>query len=301
MPTPKFRGAFPSPPQKVFACTAHRTTAIPPSFGIVPPTLQMWGNSQYGDCVSAEEASSKAMFSVMCGLPELLISDADLIAFARKHGFLNGANLTDVMDVMISVGLTTSAGVTWKDGPYTGVDWTDFANLGSAILQGPVKIAISAGQVETAVNRGNDKNGWYLLNARKNLMSDHCVGLWGFGPANDLFEIMKVPLPSAVTPSTPGAILETWQTAGFIDMQSLAGICTEAWLRGPTTIGQSPVPTPTPVPPGPTPGPSPVEPMIGSVQIGIYQVNWSATINDPVPPLDHPTFHDALEGPPQYA
>ena len=71
---PFLTGAFPSPKHKAFAAPAFkRTTAIPDAWGVIPPQLDIWGNSTWGDCVSAEEAAAKAMFSVMCGLPEVFI------------------------------------------------------------------------------------------------------------------------------------------------------------------------------------------------------------------------------------
>jgi hypothetical protein len=47
----------------------------------------------------------------------------------------------------------------------------------------------------------------------------------------------------------------------------------------------SPFPSPTPPsPPGPTPTPAPTPGTLsGTYQLGVYQVNWTATINDPPP------------------
>ena len=42
----------------------------PAQFAYVPKQLSMWGNDQYGDCVSAEEAFAKACYS-----PEIFIDD----------------------------------------------------------------------------------------------------------------------------------------------------------------------------------------------------------------------------------
>ena len=50
----------------------------------------------------------------------------------------------------------------------------------------------------------------------------------------------------------------------------------------PTSPFPAPAPTPTPPPPGPTPTPTP-DTLNGTYQLGIYQVNWTATINDPPP------------------
>ena len=46
----------------------------------------------------------------------------------------------------------------------------------------------------------------------------------------------------------------------------------------------APAPTPTPTPPQPTPiPPSPDYPMSGSYQFGIYKIDWTASVNDPIP------------------
>lgn len=59
-------GAFPSPKHKAFAVPSFKPiTTIPASWGVVPPQLDIWGNSTWGDCVSAEEAAAKCS-SLLC-------------------------------------------------------------------------------------------------------------------------------------------------------------------------------------------------------------------------------------------
>jgi len=283
------RGAFPSPKWKAFAAPACRAIAgIPAAFSVIPPTLNTWGNTTYGDCVSAEEGAKLAQYSVMCGLSEVLCPDAILVAWARKHGFLNGANLTDVMDAMISDGIAIN-GITYKDGPYQSVDWTNDAVLSSAIFTGPVKIAVAASQLEDVVT---DSNGWWGTQFKKDHNSDHCVNLCGFGSASAVADIVKTSPPSGFNNSSRCYLLFTWGTIGVIDQASMEAITDEAWLRSPSTVGEGPAPTPSPIPPTPpTPPvppvpPSPSYPMSGVYQVGVYQVNWAATLNDPPPPAD---------------
>lgn len=245
------RGALRSPSHKAFAAPRHVASVIPASFGIVPGALQMWGNGTYGDCVSAEEAASKAAFSVFRGAPELLIPDATLVAWARQHGYLNGANLTDVMDTMISTGITVN-GVTYKDGPYQSVDWTDDAVLSSAIYQGPVKIAVAANQVENS--GAGQRNGWIGSGWRRDQNTDHCVALWGFGTARELAGLLGTTLDGRIDPSARSYLMYTWSTIGIVERQSMINVTDEAWLRGPTTV-PDPVPAPTP-PPNPSPTPN---------------------------------------------
>lgn len=259
-----FTGALPSPPHKAFAVPSHRASAVPPLYGIIPSKLDIWGNSTYGDCCSAEEAWALAFYSLAAGLPETFVSANDVVAFARAHRYLNGAALTDVMDTMASAGMQ-SGSTTYHDGPYQSVDWTDDTVLSSAIYQGPVKIGVAAGQLQNVVQ---GQNGWFATTFRKSRAIDHCVGLGGFGTIGDLAELMKVPVPNGVIASGRGYLMFTWGTVGIISQSSMEAITAEAWLRTPTTVGVGPVPpdpgpqpSPTPNPtPGPTPGPTPTPP-----------------------------------------
>jgi hypothetical protein len=209
----------------------------------------MWGNSQYGDCVSAEEAAAKAQFSLMNGgTTELFVAEKDVIAWASAHGFLNGAMLTDVMDVMAKTGLPAN-GKLWDDGPYQSVDWTNDAVLSSAIYQGPVKIGVAAGQLENVVT---NTNGWIATGFRRDENIDHCVNLCGYGTLAQLATALKVTLPGNVDPTVRGYLLFTWDTIGIIDQASMVAITGEAWLRTPTTT-ESPNPPTPPTPPHPHP------------------------------------------------
>ena len=252
------RGAIASDRSKLMAAPRFKAQAVPSFFGVIPPQLSMWGNAQFGCCVSSESAAAKAIFSLMNGgTQEVFIAEATLISWARSHGFLNGAQLTDVMDAMISDGIT-SGGNTYKDGPYQAVDWTNDAVLSSAIYTGPVKIGVAAGQLENAVG---DSNGWILTGARRDQNIDHAVCLCGFGSAADLCKLLGVSVPVSLSPTTRGYLLFTWSTIGFIDRNSMLAITGEAWLRNPTTVGQNPTPTPVPPPTPPTPTPPPTPPV----------------------------------------
>lgn len=244
------RGATRSPRHKIAAAHPHIPIKdIPLSYFIVPKTLQMWGNATYGDCVSAEEAANLALNSVKLGLSELLITDNEVIQWARQGHFLNGANLTDVMDAMIQSGLVGPDNKTYNDAPnYKSVDWTNATVLQSAIFQNPVKIAVAANQLENAVNSTNGQTGWFLTGGYRDQNTDHCVNLNGYGTAADFAKAFNVSIPSNVSPNTPGYALFTWQTIGFIDVQTMVGFTDEAWVRQ-VSPQFPPSPTPVPVPP----------------------------------------------------
>lgn len=230
--------------------------AAPAQFSVPPPVLRMWGNNQYGCCVSSEEAFALSTWTYYCTKTQVCPSDAEVIAFARKYGYLNGAWLTEVMDTMQQYGMDVG-GKNYRVGPYSSVNYTNPTTLQTAIYAGPVNIAIDADALPSGA--GN-KNGWYATKGY-NRSTNHCVGLSGYGPASYLYQTLNMPVPTGLDPATPGYLLFTWSTLGFVTQDWLNSTCTEAWVRVPTTVGFSP-PTPTPDPgptpnPDPTPGPNP--------------------------------------------
>ncbi len=255
------RGARPTPRHKLLAATPHVFKAPPPQFAYVPNKLDMWGNDRFGDCVSAEEAFAKACYST-----EIFIDANIVTTWASKNGFLNGANLTDVMDVMKSNGFKVGS-QQYNDGGYSGVDYSNESILQSAIAQGPVKIAIDANALPSGA--GNNQ-GWYATGGSPGQFgnTDHCVALCGYGPTAWLFQQLNVPMPAGLPSS--GYLLYTWSTIGFVDHAWIMSTVTEAWVRNPTTVGNPPLtpptPPPLPPPPGPGPGPTPI-PVVGSVVV----------------------------------
>ena len=51
--------------------------------------------------------------------------------------------------------------ITYDDGPYFSVNWTNSATLESAIWNGPVKIGVAADQLETAWHSTGGHSGWF--------------------------------------------------------------------------------------------------------------------------------------------
>lgn len=269
----KLRGARPTPRHKLAAAAPHKIRGITPSQVIVVPTfLEAWLNDQYGDCVSAEEAFAKAAYAVMNGLPETKITDTTLMAFCQKYDLLNGANLPPVMDLMASDGFHQD-GVTYTDGPYHALDYSDEAVLQNAISIGPVKIGIDANALPSGA--GNS-NGWYASGGSPGQFNneDHCTALCGYGPSAALFQALGVAVPTGFPAN--GYLHYTWGTIGVVDHDWIMSTVGEAWLRSPTTPGVGPTPQPPPpacppgqhwdmvanacVPDGPTPPPPPPPP-----------------------------------------
>jgi hypothetical protein len=174
------RGAIPSPRSALAAATPHTPVlAAPPNFITVPAQISMWGNYYNGDCVTAEEAFAKA-----CNDPEIFVPEADAISWATRHGVLNGAGLTQVMQWMQTDGFS-GGNLIYDDGPYFSVDWTNSAILQSAISQGPVKIGVAGDQLSntwhgTNGNNPNGNLGWFAVGYNADSNEDHCPSLCGY-------------------------------------------------------------------------------------------------------------------------
>ena len=206
--------------------------ATPTQLLWLPIQLSMWHNDVDGDCVTAEEAFAKA-----CHKPEIFISDATVLAWATAGGFLDGAELTDVMNAMQTGGFVQD-GVTYDDGPYTSVDWTNVPLLQNALAQGPVKIGVAADQLENAVPNP-PANGWIATGFTADDNEDHCVSLCGFGTIDWLASQLGATVPSGVDGTQPAYGLFTWNSIGIIDVESMVAITAEAWLRNPTTVAKT--------------------------------------------------------------
>lgn len=291
MATTFARGAKPSSRGKLLGSTPYHATTAPVQFAVVPKQISFWDNNKDGCCVTTEEAYAIACYSTMLGLPELFVPDAEVVRWAKKYGFLNGANLTEVMDVMQKDGLNVS-GFNCKNGSHLGVNYTKENILQSAISTGPVKIAIDADALPSGA--GNEM-GWYSVSSTHFGNTDHCVSLSGYGSAQYLYSQLGLSVPSGLAASTLGYLLFTWNSIGFVTHGWLLGTCVEAWIRDPTTMGlvTPPLPPLPPLPPSPPPTPNPgplvvtgtaTGKLVGTVKItkglsaGTYPVTVSGTL-----------------------
>jgi|SRR5690348_1738848 len=224
------RGAFPSPRHRLAAAMPHAIAGpTPPHILYKPAKLSFWLNNQFGDCVTAEEAFAKA-----CHHSEIFISDAEVKKWAEHNKVLNGANLVEVLDWMMTKGFH-QGGRTYDDGPHSTVDWTSTAILQNAIAHGPVKIGVAADQLQAAVPNP-PTNGWFATGFRQDDKEDHCVSLCGYGSFSWLAGQLGVHVPPGTDGTTPGYGLFTWDSIGIIDHPSMVNITQEAWLRNPVTV-----------------------------------------------------------------
>lgn len=229
MPATMKRGAIPSPRHLLAAATPFQRVGVnPPNFLLAPPQLSFWGNDQYGDCVTAEEAFAKACYS-----PEIFLPTSEVVGWATAHGYLNGAYLTAVLTTMQGDGFEES-NCTYDDGSYAAVNWMNPSILQNAIAQGPVKIGVAADQLDGVVTPG--RNGWFALGFTADPNEDHCVSLCGYGSLQWLAQQFGVQVPAGADPAAPGYAMFTWNSIGIIDVPSMQAITAEAWLRTPTTV-----------------------------------------------------------------
>ena len=233
------RGARQSPRSKLAAARPHVSSGQASNNYIrLPKELSFWGNYNYGDCVTAEEAFAKA-----CHDPEFFLTQDTAIGWATEYGYLNGANLSDVLETMQNKGFIQNDR-RYNDGSIYSVDWTNAAILTDAIYQGPVKIGVAADQLETVWHKYNDPrpspaNGWFATGFTKDTNEDHCVSLCGYGSIAWLAGQLGVQAPEGVDGAQPGYALFTWSTVGIIDVPSLLNITEEAWLRIPDDAGSA--------------------------------------------------------------
>lgn len=228
------RGAIPSPRSVLAAAVPHHALiGAPPNFIMKPQRISMWGNDVHGDCVTAEEAFAKA-----CNYPEIFIPDNEVIAWATRHGVLDGAYLMQVMTWMQNDGFAEGA-LVYDDGPYFSVNWADSGSLQSAISHGPVKIGVAADQIENAWHTTGGRSGWFATGFHGDNNEDHCVSLCGYGTISWLAQHLQVSVPAGIDGTKPGYAMFTWNSIGIIDASSLLAVTHEAWLRQPTTVTKS--------------------------------------------------------------
>ncbi len=233
------RGAIPSSRHELAAATPYVQNAaavVPSSFLAWPVGLSYWGNNEYGDCVSAEEAFAKATAK-----PQVLISEDTVIAWATKNDYLNGAVLTSVMTTLQTQGLANS-GQIYCNGPYQSVDWSKDVVLQSAIYSnGPVKLGVGAEAFQDNANGAVTPGecGWTMYNYPTGESEDHCVSLCGYGTLAELtalFQQRGVTVHAAAgMPTGLCYAMFTWNSVGIIDRQSMLNMTGEAWVRSPVT------------------------------------------------------------------
>ena len=248
------RGLVKSTPErrlKVAKAPKIRDLAAPENFITICTAYNIDGNDQYGICVSAEESNHFRAWSTAMGYPMVVIPTANVISWARRYGYLNGAMLPDVMDELKINGMTDAKGVVYKLKDYFSVDYTSQDAVKTGIFQyKTLNIAIDAGCLDAGFS---STNGWTVIKAVRGSSLNHCVGLHGYGSLAWLCSQFKVAVPSGVDSTQFCVVLYTWGSVGIVSWPALQAMMpdSEAYGREPGAVAS--VPFPTPNPPGPQP------------------------------------------------
>jgi hypothetical protein len=299
------RGARPTSRARLAAAMPFQIEVgtLPEYIFALPAQMNMQGNDQYGDCVSAEEAQNKCVGGVY-------IQEATTISWATANGDLDGADLEPVIEQMEASGMSQDGNI-YGDGSPQAINYTDAPTMQAAIYQaitgeiaGQVKMGVAADQLPSGAGNAN---GWILTGASPDQNEDHCMGVCGYGTLAQFAAAIQqvygitVTIPSGVDPTTMGYAVYTWSTIGWADVQSWVNISGEAWIRTPnTTISGTgtptpdnvtivqptqPTPVPNPTPPGPTPNPPTPNPNCNRpiVLLAESLLAYVATLPAPVP------------------
>ena len=262
--------------------------AIPATYFAFCAVLSYWLNQQDGDCVTAEQCYNIDLASTIASGQGYVVSDNDVLSFARQYGLLNGADLAQVDSIMQTNGLPTSDGKLFKVGATAAVDWTNYEEVCAATIEakGSLQMAIAAGQLESAADDSKVFN--YAFNFRADGNADHCTGLGaGYGTAQQCLDALNAfyanllakngkiitcrletgssgekvwraqtltsfspqSLPSGVDPNTPSFVMFSWNRLWIISAQSVTAITDEMYIRQPSSIvTTNPTPSPSPSP-----------------------------------------------------
>jgi len=219
----------------------------PKSFLKTPAAMSYWGNQDFGDCVSAEEAFAKAITNVDITWPVVE-------TWAAGHKELNGASILAVLEQMQTDGFQIGDTL-YNNGEPISVPF-DTASFQAAIFHHtPLKLGINADWLEQAVAHHDNDSGWILnlqagaVNGQKYVI-DHCVSVCGYGNYADLSGLLmdaKIANVGSIEMDIKNLnglnILDemcyavfTWNSIGIISEQTLFGISAQAYVRNPTTV-----------------------------------------------------------------
>ena len=236
------RGLVPTPEEALKAARVYVpriSGEIPSCFLQWPIRMSYWGNNEYGDCVSAEEAFAKAAAPGYYFIP-----DCTVVGWAKRHGYLNGATCLSVLSDMQKEGMDFSM-TTLYNGDFSIVDYRDCTVLKNAIYNcGPVKLGVGSGMMNPVGKPAKGqvtpgKSGWVLYNYPQGVKCDHCISVCGYGFLDNLISEFKrhevVVKKASDMPNGMWYAVFTWNSIGIIDEQSLLNMTYEAWARFPVT------------------------------------------------------------------
>lgn len=209
-----------------------RLTTLPPPPPVYDGTfgVQDWDiyyNNVDGTCVSAELFNFKKIITKGTGAPELDIPDKAMYDWARRHGYLNGANINEALGVLRRDGVLDAAGVEHKGGKHAAIDFRNRDEVMYAIqyLRG-----LNIGANHVAMNSASNGSGVITGVTRRGAIT-HSVGVYAYGSMDYCARVALRTLPASVKPDDFGVVIYTWKQLLVCDWPSFTTITGEAWAR----------------------------------------------------------------------
>ena len=252
-------GCNPTPPNRLlFARPFIRRFAAPEEcFNSNGTPMQMDGNDIYGDCPDACLGNILDVIKRILAYSGGPIPGANVIDWARRLGFLNGANIPDVLNALMDTPMIDESGQANLIGPHVGVPFDDLPTVKEALSSHyALDLGVNAGPLQDCI--GNDPvavmpiltspvNGYDQI--------DHSIPAFDYATAGNLaanyadkykFAVQLGDLPA----ETPCIGLESWGTVVIAPEISFRYIAGEAWaITSFPAPGVAPPPPPTPRPP----------------------------------------------------
>lgn len=264
---PFMRGAIPS--------KAHKLQAQLPFkyYGPVPTSVvntrgvaqQMDGNERYGDCTCACLGNVLDVVKNILGYSGGPIPDENVVSWAIRHGFQNGAQIIDVLDTLASEPMLDTAGQACVIGLNAGVDYTDTNSVYGALAGSyALDLGVDAQPLQDC-GAGNSKVITMPVLSRVYGNLDHSIPAFDYGTAKQLADAYNTAYNVSVSlgsvgENEPCITVSTWSSLVITPLRSFNLFTGEAHVilnfPAPTVVP----PAPTPVPgPGPQPRPRPTQ------------------------------------------
>jgi hypothetical protein len=225
--------------------------------------MQMDYNDTYGDCTDACVGNILDVVAFILGFTGSTIPAANVLTWAKAHGFQNGANIPDVLTALQTDPMVDANGKGRIIGPYGGVDYTDLNAVYSALSQDyALDLGVNGDWYQGFVGNGPVSVAPIQntpINAERQL--NHSIPAFDYGTAEFLatmysqFYNCAIDLgPLASQPQIPCIGDETWAVLCIVPVVSWQNTTGESWA-----IQSFPPPgtVPTPTPPTPNPNPNP--------------------------------------------
>lgn len=220
--------------------------------------MQMDGNDTLGDCTCACLGNILDVVKRIMSYSGGAIPDANVIAWAKSHGFQDGAEIIDVTNALATDPMIDAGGNACLIGANAGVDYTDTKSVCGALASNyALDLGVDAQPLEDC-GAGNSPVVVMPVLTKRYGNLDHSIPAFDYGAAGELatayHNAYNVPVSlGSVGDSEPSIGLETWASLVITPIRSFEQFVGEAHV-----IESFPAPSPFgPTPPKPPTPPSP--------------------------------------------